>query len=80
MASIKQEATRCLKCKKAQCSLHCPVSTDVPQVCDHYSQVAGLGISDRDHADHDDALHDASAQPGLHGSDQGEEGHGYRRH
>lgn len=32
MASIKQEATRCLKCKKAQCSLHCPVSTDVPQV------------------------------------------------
>lgn len=32
MSSIKQEATRCLKCKKAQCSAHCPVATDVPQV------------------------------------------------
>lgn len=32
MSSIKQEAARCLKCKKAQCSLHCPVATDVPQV------------------------------------------------
>lgn len=32
MSSIKQEAARCLKCKKAQCSAHCPVSTDVPQV------------------------------------------------
>ena len=32
MPSIKQEATRCLKCKKAQCSVHCPVSTDVPRV------------------------------------------------
>lgn len=32
MSSIKQEATRCLKCKKAQCSAHCPVATDVPLV------------------------------------------------
>jgi len=32
MSTIKQEATRCLKCKKAQCSAHCPVATDVPQV------------------------------------------------
>ena len=32
MSSIKQEASRCLKCKKAQCSAHCPVATDVPQV------------------------------------------------
>ncbi len=32
MSSINQEASRCLKCKKAQCSAHCPVSTDVPQV------------------------------------------------
>ena len=32
MSSIKQEASRCLKCKKAQCSVHCPVATDVPQV------------------------------------------------
>ena len=32
MSSIKQEASRCLKCKKAQCSAHCPVSTDVPKV------------------------------------------------
>ena len=32
MSSIKQEAVRCLKCKKAQCSAHCPVSTDVPRV------------------------------------------------
>ena len=32
MSSIKQEATRCLKCKKAQCSAHCPVATDVPRV------------------------------------------------
>lgn len=32
MSSIKQEALRCLKCKKAQCSVHCPVATDVPQV------------------------------------------------
>ena len=30
--SIKQEAARCLKCKKAQCAMHCPVSTDVPRV------------------------------------------------
>lgn len=32
MSSIKQEAARCLKCKKAQCSAHCPVGTDVPKV------------------------------------------------
>jgi len=32
MSSIKQEAVKCLKCKKAQCSLHYPVSTDVPRV------------------------------------------------
>ena len=32
MSSIKKEAERCLKCKKAQCSEHCPVSTPVPQV------------------------------------------------
>ena len=34
MPSIKQEASRCLKCKKAQCSAHCPVATDVPRVMD----------------------------------------------
>ena len=34
MSSIKQEAARCLKCKKAQCAAHCPVSTDVPKVMD----------------------------------------------
>jgi len=32
VSSIKQEAIKCLKCKKAQCSAHCPVSTDVPKV------------------------------------------------
>ena len=32
VSSIKQEALKCLKCKKAQCSAHCPVSTDVPKV------------------------------------------------
>ena len=32
MSSIKKEAERCLKCKKAQCSLHCPVATDVPRI------------------------------------------------
>jgi len=32
VSSIKQEASKCLKCKKAQCSAHCPVSTDVPKV------------------------------------------------
>lgn len=34
MSSIKKEAERCLKCKKAMCSEHCPVSTPVPQVMD----------------------------------------------
>lgn len=32
MSSIKQEASRCLKCKKAQCAAHCPVATDIPKV------------------------------------------------
>jgi len=32
MSTIKQEAERCLKCKKAQCSAFCPVATDVPKV------------------------------------------------
>ena len=32
MSSIKQEASKCLKCKKAQCATHCPVSTDIPKV------------------------------------------------
>ena len=32
MSSIRQEAIKCLKCKKAQCSAHCPVSTNVPKV------------------------------------------------
>ena len=32
MSSIKQEASRCLKCKKPQCSVHCPVSTDIPKI------------------------------------------------
>ncbi len=32
MYTIKQEADRCLKCKKAMCSAHCPVSTAIPQV------------------------------------------------
>ena len=32
MSSIKKEAERCLKCKKALCSAHCPVLTPVPQV------------------------------------------------
>ena len=32
MATIKQEAERCLKCKNARCSANCPVSTAVPQV------------------------------------------------
>ena len=32
MYSVKQEADRCLKCKKAMCSAHCPVSTAIPQV------------------------------------------------
>ena len=32
MISIKQEASRCLKCKKPQCAAHCPVGTDIPRV------------------------------------------------
>ena len=32
MSSIKQEAERCLKCKKAMCSANCPAATDVPRV------------------------------------------------
>ncbi len=34
MPSIKTEAERCLKCKKAMCAAHCPVSTDIPRVMD----------------------------------------------
>ncbi len=34
MSSIKKEAERCLKCKKALCAEHCPVSTPVPQIMD----------------------------------------------
>ena len=36
MSSIKQEAERCLKCKKGMCSANCPVSTAVPQVIEHF--------------------------------------------
>ncbi len=32
MSSIKKEAERCLRCKKALCSEHCPVATPVPQI------------------------------------------------
>lgn len=32
MPSIKKEAERCLKCKKPQCALHCPVETPIPEV------------------------------------------------
>ncbi|MBQ1848640.1 MAG: FAD-dependent oxidoreductase [Clostridia bacterium] len=32
MSSIKKEAERCLKCKRALCSEHCPISTPIPQV------------------------------------------------
>lgn len=32
MSTIKQEAGRCLKCKKPMCSEHCPVGTDIPRV------------------------------------------------
>ncbi|SCW43811.1 glutamate synthase (NADPH/NADH) small chain [Ruminococcaceae bacterium YRB3002] len=32
MSSIKKEAERCLKCKKALCSAHCPISTPIPEV------------------------------------------------
>ena len=32
MSSIKEEAERCLKCKRPKCSQACPVSTPVPQV------------------------------------------------
>ncbi|MBQ7567038.1 MAG: FAD-dependent oxidoreductase [Oscillospiraceae bacterium] len=32
MYSIKQEAQRCLKCKKPQCSAHCPAATPIPEV------------------------------------------------
>ena len=34
MSTIKQEASRCLKCKKPLCSEHCPVGTDIPRVMD----------------------------------------------
>ena len=32
MPSIKKEAERCLKCKKPQCAMHCPVETQIPAV------------------------------------------------
>ena len=32
MSTFKQEALRCLRCKKPQCALNCPVETPVPQV------------------------------------------------
>ena len=32
MSTVKQEALRCLRCKKPQCALNCPVETPVPQV------------------------------------------------
>ena len=32
MSSIKQEAERCLRCKKPLCSEHCPVGTPIPEV------------------------------------------------
>lgn len=34
MSSIKQEALRCLQCKKPFCSMHCPLDTPVPEVMD----------------------------------------------
>ncbi len=32
MSTVKQEALRCLRCKKPQCALNCPVETPIPQV------------------------------------------------
>ena len=32
MSSIKQEANKCLRCKKPMCSANCPVSTPIPQI------------------------------------------------
>lgn len=34
MSSIKKEAEKCLKCKKPQCTAHCPALTPIPQVMD----------------------------------------------
>lgn len=36
MSSIKQEAQRCLKCKKPLCRANCPVDTPVPQVVEMF--------------------------------------------
>ena len=36
MSSIKQEASRCLKCKNARCAAHCPVSTQIPQITEMF--------------------------------------------
>ena len=36
MSLVKQEADRCLKCKKAMCSAHCPVATPIPQVMEFF--------------------------------------------
>ena len=34
MPSIKQEAQRCLKCKKPMCRMNCPVDTPIPDIVD----------------------------------------------
>jgi len=36
--TIIQEANRCLKCKKPQCSLNCPVSTPIPEVMQKFQE------------------------------------------
>ncbi|MBR2523675.1 MAG: FAD-dependent oxidoreductase [Clostridiales bacterium] len=36
MSSIKQEASRCLKCKNARCAAHCPVSTQIPLITEMF--------------------------------------------
>ena len=32
MSTIRQEAQRCLKCKKPMCKANCPVATDIPEI------------------------------------------------
>lgn len=46
MSSIKQEAERCLKCKNAMCSAHCPVNTAVPEVMELFlsGQIKQAGL------------------------------------
>ncbi|MGL5022034.1 MAG: hypothetical protein ACRC5S_01915, partial [Cetobacterium sp.] len=29
---LLQEANRCLNCKKPLCKIHCPISTDIPNI------------------------------------------------